>query len=75
MVPGSGNQWHSKADVKTADWLIEVKNTAARSYRLKLDDLELIEKHALAAGKSPAFVVDFGGQSYYVIRAKDFNAG
>lgn len=49
-----------------------MKNTAAGSFRISIELLEKIEQQALAVGKLPAFVVDFGGQSFYVVRAKDF---
>ena len=45
--PGSGNQWHAKADVKTARFLVEAKYTDARRYILKLDDIKKLKRQLL----------------------------
>jgi len=58
-TPGSGNQWHSKADVKTPTELIECKTTTKASFTLKASDLKKIQDQALIEDRVPVFQVDF----------------
>ncbi len=59
-TPGSGNQ-DTKADIRKVDeWRIEHKYTeSTRGYRLLVDDLSAIIKHANMAGEWPALVLNF----------------
>lgn len=59
-TPGSGNR-DTKADVRKVDeWRIEHKYTdATRGYRLLVDDLSAVIKHANMAGEWPALVLNF----------------
>jgi hypothetical protein len=55
---GSGRE---KGDVRAAwDTRIECKETTAKSYSLKLADLEKLEREA-AAGEDPVFEIEFQG--------------
>lgn len=65
--PGSGSQWHSKADVRTPELLIERKDTAASQYTLKHDDLIKLRNHAARDGRMPAFVIGLCGKDYAVV--------
>lgn len=57
--PGSGNQWHSKGDVKTRDFLVEAKTTSSVSYKLDLAVLRRTQAQAQAEGKLPVVQVQF----------------
>lgn len=59
--PGSGNQWHSKADVKTKSWLVECKVTESGSYSLKKADLQTLYIQAAMEGKTPMMEIRFLG--------------
>jgi len=72
LVSGSGNQWHSKGDVKTKRLLIECKQTAKESYSLKLHELQKIQLEALKAGRTPVMALDIAGRDFVVLRKTDF---
>lgn len=63
MQPGSGAPEFYKGDVrKKGDLRLECKTTGAKSYTLKLSDLEKIKAEALMGGaESWAFQVEFQG--------------
>ena len=69
---GSGNQWHSKGDVKTRGWLIEAKRTDSKSYTLRLLDLAKIRLEAIETGKEPVMCIEFGTRKYAVCDWDDF---
>lgn len=58
--PGSGNQ-DAKADVRKVDeWRIEHKYTdSVKGYRVLVDDLSTVIRHANLAGEWPALVLNF----------------
>jgi len=72
VTPGSGNQWHSKGDVKSDARLIQVKSTVKKSYAITLKSLDEIERQAAAVDREPAFVIEFvtpqGKRCYEVSR-------
>ena len=57
-VPGSGSSLYARGDVKTADYLIEAKQTEKDSIRVTWAWLAKITRQALAAGKRPALVIE-----------------
>jgi hypothetical protein len=59
-TPGSGNR-DVKADIRKVDeWRIEHKYTESlKGYRILVDDLSAIIKHANLAGEWPAMVLNF----------------
>lgn len=59
ISPGSGNQWHSKNDVKTPEDSIELKTTTKHSFSLKAVDLEKAWKNALLDGRNAIFEIEF----------------
>jgi len=73
-TPGSGNQWHSKADVRTDTELIECKTTIHASYSLKSDDLRKLWGQALLEDRIPVFQIDFeqGGVTCVVLDYDDY---
>lgn len=64
VMPGSGNQWFAKGDVKTEFELIEAKTTTKASYSLKLAELLKIYQEGLVEGLRPVLVVEFTIRSY-----------
>lgn len=56
--PGSGNQWHSKGDVKSAHWLVECKTTQQSSFRITDLMWKVLRLNALREGKIPALQID-----------------
>lgn len=75
-TPGSGNQWHSKGDVRTPSWLIECKATAKLSYSLKAETWSKIRTEALLEGRDPLMAIEFIDQdvSLVVLDREDFLA-
>lgn len=71
-TPGSGNQWHSKNDVRTDNWSFEAKTTSKKQYILKAQELETGEKYALLDGKTFAFVIEMNGREWVTIAMEDF---
>ena len=69
---GSGNGWVRKSDVRNKDWLIESKQTAARSIRVKLDDLHANAHYADLEGRTPAFCLEIAGENFVVLREQDW---
>lgn len=59
VVSGSGSTKTNKEDVKTVQWLIQVKSTTKESYSLKKEDLRTLKNHSLNASRMPLFVVGF----------------
>src|SRR5579862_9282445 len=72
--PGSGNQWHSKADVKTPTELVECKTTTKGSYSLKAADLGKLWKQAITEYKTPVFEIEFDGLTCVVLDKNDYLA-
>lgn len=58
---GSGNQWHSKGDVETKDYLLECKYTKYKSFKVSVDLWEEINDKAFTmGGKIPAIELLLG---------------
>lgn len=72
MPKGSGNQWHAQGDGSNATYKWSCKLTDAKSYSLKLADLNEIHTQALREGKLPAMFVDINGFTFAVIPFPDF---
>ena len=62
-VPGSGAMDSAKADMRTADFLIENKSTVKESYKTDLQVLARISKQARAANRLPALALQFTDES------------
>lgn len=73
-TPGSGNQWHSKGDVKSDQFLIECKTTSKDSYGLKAAIWSKIATEALLEDRTPLMDIEFidRGVSVIVIDKSDF---
>jgi len=76
ITPGSGNQWHSKGDVRTPDFLVECKLTSKDSYSLKASTWSKIATEALLEGRDPVMEINFidRGVSVVVMDKNDFLA-
>jgi len=62
-------------DVYNENFLFEHKYTDGKSYTLKRQDWESLEKHSKYEGKTPVFVVEFrteGGKELAIIRMEEF---
>ena len=55
----SGAFWIDKGDLKYDKYLIEVKKTDKKGYRLLQSKLEKIFNEAYTIGKEPLFVIEF----------------
>lgn len=71
-TPGSGNQWHTKNDVRTPTMSFEAKTTTKGQYTLKARELEEGEKHALVDGRDFVFVIEMNGREWVVLSMEDF---
>lgn len=75
ITPMSGAGWVRKADVRTADLLIENKlkvNPNAKSYSVKADDLRTLTRNARFEGRIPVLQFDLAGHRYVVLNEDDF---
>jgi hypothetical protein len=66
-VSGSGNQWHSRGDVKSLTFLVECKRTDSGSYRLTKETFRRHRIDALKAGKTPLIQVELGDVKIAVV--------
>lgn len=71
VVPGSGNQWHSKSDVKSKKLLIENKRTDKAAYTLRLAELKLAKLRAIQEDRVPLLQVDLQDQSVVILFLDD----
>lgn len=58
-TPGSGNQWHSKGDIKTDRFLIECKTTLKSSYSINIKTWRKIWWEAISEGRDPFMEIQF----------------
>ena len=72
VQPGSGNQWHSKSDIKTDNELIEMKSTLAKQFTLRLNELKQAEKYALLDDRNMVFAVEIQGHQYAILTWDDY---
>lgn len=73
-TPGSGNQWYAKGDSAGRELMVENKFTFHKSYTLKLEDLQILERNAKS--KMPVFEIQFkpSDKTYVIITRDDFIA-
>lgn len=74
--PGSGNQWHSKADVKSRETLVERKDTNRATYTLAHAELVKLKLQSIKEDRDPVFLLAFnnlcGTSEYAVIPWQDY---
>jgi Holliday junction resolvase len=73
-VAASGAFWSRKGDVRSERYLIEHKYTAKKSYSIKAEDLQKLEKEAIMVGREPLFCISLGGKNYVLQTEDDFIA-
>jgi hypothetical protein len=56
---GSGSSWRAAGDVKTEDFLEEMKWTDNKSYGLKVSEWNAIKRKAQSQGRQPRLVIEF----------------
>lgn len=69
---GSGNQWAAPGDIKNAQFLIECKQTAKKSYSLKSETWDKIAEEALFMYKYPMMSIQIKDLDLVVLSKKDF---
>jgi hypothetical protein len=74
VTPGSGNQWHSKADVHSDKLLIECKTTTKKSYAVKPEDFKKLYFQALVENKIPVLEIEFDDMTLVILDKNDFLA-
>lgn len=67
VMPGSGNTWHSKGDVKSPRYLVECKTTENKSYSLKVEELSKLVLQATLARRLPVMQVELGNGSKWAV--------
>lgn len=74
IMPGSGNGWFKKNDVRTPTESIEFKTTTADSYRLNAAELYRAYENAMLDGKTMLFIIDFAerGATYVTMDETDY---
>jgi len=75
LVPGSGNQWHSKLDIsgKGARW--SLKWTSKDSYRITKKDIqEALDatRSMSGTGEIPVWAFHFADEDFIMVRKNDF---
>jgi hypothetical protein len=72
-IPGSGNKWWNPGDIKTADFLIQDKQTEKKSFSITQDLWTKTCKEANESGKLPALSIELGdGTEIVAFRKVDF---
>lgn len=72
VTPGSGNQWHSKNDVKTTKESLECKTTKSLQFTLRRSELATAARNALLDGRRMVFQIQFEKfRERYVVLTED----
>lgn len=71
--PGSGNQWHSRGDVRSAHYLISCKRTDKDGYRVTKRDWCEVTEASFSEDRHPAMAIELSGLNLYVIGEDLFN--
>ena len=58
---GSGSSWRAPQDIKTEDYLVQVKYTDRASFTLKRSEWDSLARDAARAGRDPIMVIEFTG--------------
>lgn len=69
---GSGNGWKRKHDVRSGDFLWEMKRTDKKQITVKLSDLDSVRKVAWQEGRKPVFHIEIGNRRYVLLEEDDF---
>ena len=69
---GSGNGWKRKHDVRSDEFLWEMKRTDKKQITIKLSDLESVRSVAWQEGRTPVFHIEIGTRRYVLLEEGDF---
>ncbi len=69
--PASGAGPWRKHDVDQGDFLIEAKYTDAASFRLAINEWEVLRRRARMEGKLPMYAIEMGGRRFLVVEESD----
>lgn len=75
VTKGSGNQWHTKLDVKGKSMLWSLKATSKQSFSVTRGVLSELERSALGPGSvkaTPGLAIKIQDEKYVVLRLEDF---
>lgn len=75
MTMNSGAIWFNKSDVVSKNFRVEAKTRTkpSKSFTIKKEWLDKIEKEAFLTGKIPTLAFSFGdGKDYFVLTDEDF---
>lgn len=75
LTPGSGNQWHTKSDVRTSTQRISCKETKADRFSVTRSDLREIQNIAAQDNKTAVMAINMNGIKFVVIPYHDFVEG
>lgn len=53
------------------DFLIEAKYTDAGSYRLTIEEWEVLRRRARTEGKMPMYAIEMGGRRFLIVEEDD----
>ncbi len=70
----SGAFWTRKGDVRNEDLLIEAKQTSKKSFSIKGEVWDKIEREALLDGRVPVLAIELQGRNLVVLDEQDFLA-
>lgn len=72
VTPGSGNQWHTKNDVRTGTESLECKTTKSAQFTLRRADLFTASRNALLDSRRMVFQIQFEKyRERYVVLTED----
>jgi hypothetical protein len=72
--PGSGNQWHHKADVRTPEYLVECKTTTKLSYSLTEKTIKTLWDQAILDNRIPVLEIELPSLTAVILDKNDFIA-
>jgi hypothetical protein len=56
---GSGSSWRAKGDVKSEEFMDELKETDGKQYSLTVTAIRKIFRAAVQSGRTPRMIIDF----------------
>jgi hypothetical protein len=75
VTSGSGNGWRHKGDMKTDDFLFEMKRTDnTKQITVKLADLTLIRNQGLVENKVGIMQIEIGDRRFDIVDDDDFRS-
>ena len=69
--PGSGSGWLHPNDVRSDEYLWEMKLTDGKSISIKLEDWEKLRRNAILTGRKPGMHIQIGTRRLVVLDEGD----